>query len=109
MNLLAKAIEVKAAQDAAKPVVKLSILARIKAYFRKRQSKKAYEALKLAKREEKANLKAQRDQEIAALELQIDALVTKSAELKRTNPEESNRLFEEALTLTEKVSALQTA
>lgn len=82
MNLLAKAVELKVAQEAAKPVEKVSLLARIKAYFRKRAGKKAYEALKQAKREEKAQLALTNAERADLLDKESDELIMQSIGVK---------------------------
>lgn len=105
MNLLAKAVELKAAQDAAKPVEKLSILARIKAYFRKRQGKKAYEALKVAKREEKAAQQKTLSEQADALDAESDRLVHSTIGMK--DKDAVNAIMDEAIAKAQEAAALR--
>lgn len=78
MNLLKQACELKAAQDAAKPAKKLSLLEMIKAAYRAWKGKRAYEALKLAKRKEKADLVLSNTARADQLEKEADDLVMES-------------------------------
>lgn len=82
MNLLKQACELKAAQEAAKPAKKFSLLEMIKAAYRKWNGKRAYEALKLAKRKEKADLVVSNAARADQLEKEADDLVMESVGIK---------------------------
>lgn len=105
MNLLKKAVELKAAQDAAKP--QASLWTRIKAYFRKRQGKKAYEALKQAKREEKALQQKTNAQRADELEAESDRLINSTLGMK--DKDAVNAIMDEAIAKAQEASVLRYA
>lgn len=78
MNLLKQACELKAAQDAAKPAKKFSLLEMIQTAYRNWKGKRAYEALKLAKRKEKADLVLSNTARADQLEKEADDLIMES-------------------------------
>ena len=105
MNLLKTAVEFQAAKDAAKPVVKLSLVAKIKAVYRNWKGKRAWEALKVAKREEKAVQAKTKAEQADEMETRSNALIEQSVLCK--DKVEANRLFEEAVELAQAASSLR--
>lgn len=86
---------------------KLTFIQKVKAIYRSWKGKRAYQALILAKREEKAAA-AKTNAELAdEMEARSDALINESAMCKRTDPVESDRLFEEAVAMATEASALR--
>lgn len=82
MNLLAKAVELKVAQDAAKPVEKLSLWEAIRQAYRTWNGKRKFAAMAKAKRIEKANQAAANNARADALEAESNALVMETIGMK---------------------------
>lgn len=86
---------------------KRSLLQKLVGIYKSYKSKKAYQALIIAKREEKAAV-AKTNAELATeMEARSEALITESALCYRTNKVESDRLMEEAAELASKAASLR--
>ncbi|MNN63552.1 hypothetical protein D3C81_1789360 [compost metagenome] len=107
MNLLKHAVEFKAAQDAAAPKEQVSLWQRITRAYRSWKGKRALQALAKAKREEKAALAAQNEATADELDAAVDRLIHASVLCRKTDPTESDRLFEEAQELAAKAALLR--
>jgi hypothetical protein len=88
-------------------VPKRSLLQKLMGVYKGYKAKRAFTALKLAKRAEKAAVVKSNTDLAAELEARSDALVLQSVQCKRTNKVESDRLLDEAITLATEASALR--
>lgn len=105
MNLLKQAVELKQAQEATAP--KKTLIEMIKSMYRRFKGKRAYQAMILAKREEKA-LQAKTNAQLAdELDARSEELLTESVLCKKADPVKSEQLFEEAVELTTKANVLR--
>lgn len=86
---------------------KRTVLQKLVGIYKSYKSKKAYQALIIAKRDEKAAVAKTNADLATELEARSEALITESALCYRTNKVESDRLMEEAVELASTASSLR--
>jgi hypothetical protein len=86
---------------------KRTVLQKLVGLYTNYKGKRAYQALALAKREEKAAVVKSNAELADEMDARSEALLTESVMCKRTNKVESGRLFEEAVELATKAGELR--